>query len=214
MNINEALLGWNYFNAPPPPSYFWNQRHHYESYYRFISVLYSYCVPKIGESGASLWARFINSLHQSKPSFDLKNLLLGFTKNVQWKGVDTVILLLTLLLMHLLEFSFQMLHLWEIFKWITQHYIYIYAFRRRFYPKRLPVHSGYTFIVSMLLLFTKVCTSQFPGVCTINIYHPKKAWLNQLVPVLVDYTHLIIALLVCTALGRLRWSLWKCTGYF
>ncbi len=24
-------------------------------------------------------------------------------------------------------------------------YIYIYAFRRRFYPKRLTVHSGYTF---------------------------------------------------------------------
>ncbi len=28
----------------------------------------------------------------------------------------------------------------------TQHYIiYIYAFSRRFYPKRLTVHSGYTF---------------------------------------------------------------------
>ncbi len=28
-------------------------------------------------------------------------------------------------------------------------YIYIYAFSRRFYTKRLTVHSGYTFIVSM-----------------------------------------------------------------
>ncbi len=28
-------------------------------------------------------------------------------------------------------------------------YIYIYAFSRRFYPKRLTVHSGYTCIVSM-----------------------------------------------------------------
>ncbi len=28
-------------------------------------------------------------------------------------------------------------------------YIYIYAFSRRFYPKRLTVHSGYTFIVSV-----------------------------------------------------------------
>ncbi len=28
-------------------------------------------------------------------------------------------------------------------------YIYIYAFIRRFYPKRLTVHSGYTFIISM-----------------------------------------------------------------
>ncbi len=27
--------------------------------------------------------------------------------------------------------------------------IYIYAFSRRFYPKRLTVHSGYTFFVSM-----------------------------------------------------------------
>ncbi len=30
-----------------------------------------------------------------------------------------------------------------------QGYIYIYAFSRRFYPKQLTVHSGYTFIVSM-----------------------------------------------------------------
>ncbi len=28
-------------------------------------------------------------------------------------------------------------------------YIYIYAFSRRFYPKRLTVHSGYTFFISM-----------------------------------------------------------------
>ncbi len=32
------------------------------------------------------------------------------------------------------------------------HYIYIYAFSRRFYPKRLTVHLGYTFIVSMCSL--------------------------------------------------------------
>ncbi len=30
-------------------------------------------------------------------------------------------------------------------------YIYIYAFSRRFYAKRLTVHSGYTCIVSMSL---------------------------------------------------------------
>ncbi len=31
-------------------------------------------------------------------------------------------------------------------------YIYIYAFSRRFYPKRLTVHSGYTYgIVSMFV---------------------------------------------------------------
>ncbi len=33
-------------------------------------------------------------------------------------------------------------------------YIYIYALSRRFYPKRLTVHSGYTFVLS-------VCV--FPG---------------------------------------------------
>ncbi len=31
-------------------------------------------------------------------------------------------------------------------------YIYIYAFSRHFYPKRLTVHSGYTCIASMLQL--------------------------------------------------------------
>ncbi len=47
-------------------------------------------------------------------------------------------------------------------------YIYIYAFSRRFYPKRLTVHSGYTCIVS----------SVFPGnwahnLCAANaiLYH-------------------------------------------
>ncbi len=39
-------------------------------------------------------------------------------------------------------------------------YIYIYAFSRRFYPKRLTVHSGYTFFLS-------VCV--FPGNQTQNI---------------------------------------------
>ncbi len=31
-------------------------------------------------------------------------------------------------------------------------YIYIYAFSRHFYPKRLTVHSGYTFFISMCVL--------------------------------------------------------------
>ncbi len=31
--------------------------------------------------------------------------------------------------------------------------IYIYAFSRRFYTKRLTVHSGYTFFVSMCVLW-------------------------------------------------------------
>ncbi len=33
---------------------------------------------------------------------------------------------------------------------VTSYYIYIYAFSRRFYPKWLTVHSGYTFVSSVL----------------------------------------------------------------
>ncbi len=40
------------------------------------------------------------------------------------------------------------------------HYIYIYAFSRRFYPKRLTVHSGYTFVLSVHV---------FPGNRTHNL---------------------------------------------
>ncbi len=35
---------------------------------------------------------------------------------------------------------------------ITLHYIYIYAFSRRFYPKRLTLHSSYSFTFDQLLL--------------------------------------------------------------
>ncbi len=35
------------------------------------------------------------------------------------------------------------------YQYIMHNTFYIYAFSRRFYPKRLTVHSGYTFIVSM-----------------------------------------------------------------
>ncbi len=82
MNKNEALLGWNYFNAPP--------LHHISEMKDIIMNLiigsYLYCILTVClklEKAVLLWARFINSLHQSKPSFGLKNLLLGFTKNVQ-----------------------------------------------------------------------------------------------------------------------------------
>ncbi len=34
-------------------------------------------------------------------------------------------------------------------EWYLVIYIYIYAFSRRFYPKQLTVHSGYTFFTSM-----------------------------------------------------------------
>ncbi len=35
--------------------------------------------------------------------------------------------------------------------WSNYIYIYIYAFSRRFYPKRLTVHSGYTFVLSVIV---------------------------------------------------------------
>ncbi len=35
--------------------------------------------------------------------------------------------------------------LWVEVDKLHLHYIYIYAFSRRFYPKRLTVHSSYTF---------------------------------------------------------------------
>ncbi len=47
--------------------------------------------------------------------------------------------------------NMKMVH-WYIIPFPTPpavYYIYIYAFSRRFYPKRLTVHSGYTFFVSM-----------------------------------------------------------------
>ncbi len=44
--------------------------------------------------------------------------------------------------------------------WTTFIYIYIYAFSRRFYPKRRTVHSGYTFVLL-------VCV--FPGNRTHNL---------------------------------------------
>ncbi len=43
-------------------------------------------------------------------------------------------------------------------------YIYIYAFSRRFYPKRLTVHSGYTFVLSVrlsVIMITVLFTESF-----------------------------------------------------
>ncbi len=37
----------------------------------------------------------------------------------------------------------------KTYEFLSNKYIYMYAFSRRFYPKRLTVHSGYTFFVSM-----------------------------------------------------------------
>ncbi len=45
-------------------------------------------------------------------------------------------------------------------------YIYIYAFSRRFYPKRLTVHSGYTFFLSVCLNFYQY----------VSIVAPQQQW--------------------------------------
>ncbi len=49
-------------------------------------------------------------------------------------------------------------------------YIYIYAFSRRFYPKRITVHSGYTFFVSMCVPWECHRPAQFSlnNICAIK----------------------------------------------
>ncbi len=68
----------------------------------------------------------------------------------------------------------------------TPHYIYIYAFSRRFYPKRLTVYSGYTFFVSMcslgiepttFALLTQCSTTEPQELCII-VYVTNKAHLS------------------------------------
>ncbi len=56
-----------------------------------------------------------------------------------------------------------------VFIWTHLHYIYIYAFSRRFYPKRLTVHSGYTFFLLPVHVF--------PGNRTHNLL---RCWRNAL----------------------------------
>ncbi len=65
----------------------------------------------------TLRASFTNSLHQRKPSFGVKTVLSGFTKDAQWqisaeKAWTQLFLRLTLLNMHLYEFPFQTQKLW------------------------------------------------------------------------------------------------------
>ncbi len=60
-----------------------------------------------------------------------------------------------------------------------QAYIYIYSFSRRFYPKRLTVHSGYTFFVSICLtkkgiMSTKVLKSHY--ILTLQSKYKKNAF--------------------------------------
>ncbi len=50
--------------------------------------------------------------------------------------------------------------------WIWNQNIYIYAFSRRFYPKRLIVHSGYTF-----LFYQYVCSLGIEPTANEMLYH-------------------------------------------
>ncbi len=50
--------------------------------------------------------------------------------------------------------------------WLSCIYIYIYAFSRRFYPKRLTVHSGYTFIVSLYIISIKCIKFEYVNIQT------------------------------------------------
>ncbi len=76
---------------------------------------------------------------------------------------------------------------WAHFKFDTFTFIYIYAFSRRFYPKWLTVHSGYTFVLSVWYLLQ---VSKKSGIlpetavgkynlcaicrCLLKLYHSKK----------------------------------------
>ncbi len=50
------------------------------------------------------------------------------------------------------------------------HYIYIYAFSRRFYPKRLTLHSSYSFYILSALAFPGNRTHDL-GVASAMLYH-------------------------------------------
>ncbi len=53
---------------------------------------------------------------------------------------------------------------------IHLHYIYIYAFSRRFYPKRLTLHSSYSFYLLSALAFPGNRTHDL-GVASAMLYH-------------------------------------------
>ncbi len=55
-------------------------------------------------------------------------------------------------------------------------YIYIYAFSRHFYPKRLTVHSGYAFLVSILFCKISFGLAFFPVEATRRANAQSVAW--------------------------------------
>ncbi len=88
-------------------------------------------------------ARFTNSLRQWKPSFGIKIVLSGFTKDAQWristeKVWTQLFLRLTLLNMHLSEFAFKTQKLWE---------------------ESIKMNHA--------MRFTNVCAHQITGICAI-----------------------------------------------
>jgi len=52
-------------------------------------------------------------------------------------------------------------------RWDIYIYIYIYAFSRRFYPKRLTLHSSYSFYILSALAFPGKETMQGKKLCKI-----------------------------------------------
>ncbi len=75
----------------------------------------------------------------------------------------------------------------------TNYYIYIYAFSRRFYPKWLTVHSGYTFI--------------FVSTCSLGIEPTTFALLTQC-STTEPQEHLVIMLIMSFWRGRRRGVIW------
>ncbi len=62
--------------------------------------------------------------------------------------------------------------------WFTFTYIYIYAFSRHFYPKRLTVHSGYTFFVSICVPW-ELNPQPFALRMQCSTTEPQKHWLHM-----------------------------------
>ncbi len=94
-----------------------------------------------------MWSSLSGQTGHKGQQVNLKAVTLNMMSCYKWMRRSPVIHVTIILMLNnkkLVHWSFS-----QDCKITTSFYIYIYAFIRRFYPKRLTVHSGYTFIVSM-----------------------------------------------------------------
>ncbi len=62
-------------------------------------------------------------------------------------------------------------------------YIYIYAFSRHFYPKRLTVHSGYTFFFISMRVPWELNPQPFTLLTQCSTTEPQKHWIHSKMPI-------------------------------